>query len=186
MLAYYHGNSWNTSEISRSLGLTNKTIRHYVDILAGAFIVRLLPPWLENTGKRLIKSPKAYIRDSGILHSLLSISTQAEKESHPKIGASWEGFALEAIIQSQQAESDAYFWGTQGGAELDLLICRGGKKYGFEFKYADAPRMSRSMKIAQNDLKLEALYIVHPGNDRYPLDAQVEVLPLVEATKLPL
>jgi len=186
MLAYYHGNSWNASEISRSLGLKNKTIRHYVDILAGAFMVRLLPPWLENTGKRLIKSPKAYIRDSGILHSLLSIRTQAEKESHPKIGASWEGFALEATIQSQQAESDAYFWGTQGGAELDLLICRGGKKYGFEFKYADAPRMSRSMKIAQNDLKLEALYIVHPGNDRYPLDAQVEVLPLVEATKLRL
>ena len=184
MLAHYHGNAWNASEISRSLGLTNKTIRHYADILAGAFMVRLLPPWFENVGKRLVKSPKAYIRDSGILHALLGIRGEAERDAHPKLGASWEGFALETLIQSHQAENQSYFWGTQGGAELDLLIAKGGKKIGFEFKYADAPKITRSMRVAQEDLALDTLYIVHPGSDRFPLSDNTEALSLAAAIAL--
>lgn len=184
MLAHYHANTWNASEIGRSLGLTNKTIRHYVDILAGAFMVRLLPPWFENAGKRIVKSPKAYIRDSGILHALLGFRSEEDRNAHPKVGASWEGFALEALIQSHQAEQHAYYWGTQAGAELDLLIVKSGKKIGFEFKYADSPKLSRSMKIAQNDLQLDHLYAVHPSKDRYPLAEKAEAISLAEAIKL--
>jgi len=184
MLAHYHGNTWNASEISRSLGLTHKTIRHYADILAGAFMVRLLPPWFENVGKRLVKSPKAYLRDTGILHSLLGIRSQVERDSHPKLGSSWEGFALETIIQSHQAESQSYFWAAHSGAELDLLIIRGNKKIGFEFKYADAPKLTPSMRSAQSDLALDALYVVHPSEQTYPLSPQATVLSLEAATQL--
>lgn len=186
MLAHYHANTWNASEISRSLGLTNKTIRHYADILAGAYMVRLLPPWFENTGKRLVKSPKAYIRDSGLLHALLGLKTDAAITSHPKLGASWEGFAIETIIQTHKAQHDSYFWATQSGAELDLLIIRGGKRYGFEFKYADAPRKTKSMGIALEDLKLDILYVVHPGSDRYPIAPKIEAIPLSGTTSLSL
>jgi len=159
-------------------------MRHYVDILAGSFMVRLLPPWFESAGKRIVKSPKAYIRDTGLLHALLGLQTEAERDSHPKLGASWEGFALETLIQGHQAEHHSYFWGTQGGAELDLLIARGGRKIGFEFKYADAPKLTRSMRIAIEDLKLDALYVIHPGKDRYPLGGNTEALSLAEAINL--
>ncbi len=186
MLAHYHGNTWNASEISRSLGLTNKTIRHYADILAGAFMVRLLPPWFENVGKRLVKSPKAYLRDTGILHSLLGIRNPAERDSHPKLGSSWEGFALETIIQSYRAENQSYFWAAHSGAELDLLIVRGNKKIGFEFKYADAPKLTPSMRSAQSDLSLDALYVVHPSQETYQLGPTTTVLSLQAATKLDL
>lgn len=181
MLSHYQGSAWNASEISRSLGLSNKTIRHYVDILSGAFMVRLLPPWFENLGKRIVKSPKAYIRDTGILHALLGMQAFSDLQSHPKLGASWEGFALETIIRSNKAERNAYFWATHAGAELDLLILRKGQRYGFEFKYADAPRLTKSMAIAIEDLRLERLYVVHPTGKRYPLSDKVEALSLPEA-----
>jgi len=181
MLAHYHGNIWNASEISRSLGLTNKTIRGYADILSGAFMVRLLPPWFENVGKRIVKTPKAYIRDTGLLHALLGLRSNTDLRSHPKLGASWEGFALEEVIRSQNAERDSYFWATHAGTKLDLLILRNGKRYGFEFKYADAPRLTKSMKIAQCDLNLEALYVIYPGNKRYPLSDKIEVRSLPDA-----
>lgn len=181
MLSHYQGSAWSASEISRSLGLSNKTIRHYVDILSGAFMVRLLPPWFENLGKRIVKSPKAYIRDTGILHALLGIQAFADLQSHPKLGASWEGFALEAIIQANKADRNAYFWATHAGAELDLLILRKGQRYGFEFKYADAPKLTKSMAIAIEDLRLERLYVVNPTGKRYPLSEKVEALSLPEA-----
>jgi uncharacterized protein len=180
MLAHYHGNIWNASELARSMGTKQDTARRYLDILTGAFLTRQLTPWFENLGKRLVKSPKIYIRDSGILHSLLGLKTKLQVQSHPKLGFSWEGFALEQVIGLLGAEKDCYFYRTHGGAELDCLIVREGRKYGFEFKYDDAPRPAKSMHVAVADLGLEKLWIVHPGTQRYPLHARMDAVPLVQ------
>jgi predicted AAA+ superfamily ATPase len=150
-----------------------------VDILAGAFLVRQLPPWFENTGKRLVKAPKVYVRDSGLLHALLALRTPAEVRSHPRLGASWEGFALEHAVGLLNAERDAYFWGTHGGAELDLLIARGGAKYGFEFKFTETPSTTRSMRVAISDLRLKRLFVVYPGARRFELDDKIIALPVM-------
>jgi hypothetical protein len=131
-------------------------------LLVGAFVVRQLPPWFENAGKREVKSPKVYARDSGLLHALLNLPGRATLESHPKLGTSWEGFALEQVL-NWAGERNAYFWATHGGAELDLLVMRNGERWGFEFKCQDAPKMTRSMHIALEDLKLERLWVIHPG-----------------------
>ena len=178
MLAHLHGGSLNVAELARSVSLDQKTATRYVDILAGAFLVRRLPPWFENTGKRLVKAPKIYLRDSGLLHALLGLRTPAEVRSHPRLGASWEGFALEHTGSLLNAERDAYFWGTHGGAELDLLITRGGAKYGFEFKFTDAPATTKSMRVAMTDLHLKRLFVVHPGTRRFELDDNLIALPL--------
>ncbi|MCX6893312.1 MAG: ATP-binding protein [Verrucomicrobiota bacterium] len=178
MLAHLHGGSLNTSELGRAVSLDQKTASRYVDILAGAFLVRRLPPWFENTGKRLMKAPKIYVRDSGLLHALLGLRTPAEIRSHPRLGASWEGFALEHAVGLLSAERDAYFWGTHGGAELDLLITRGGAKYGFEFKFTDAPATTKSMRVAMTDLLLKRLFVVYPGTRRFELDDDLIALPL--------
>ncbi len=164
MLAHYHGQAWNASEIGRSLGEAHTTIRRHADVLVGALVVRELRPWFENLGKREIKSPKLYVRDSGVLHSLLGTESFDALESHPKLGASWEGFVIEQIL-SLTGIRDGYYWGTQAGAELDLLLTVKGKRVGFEVKYADAPRMTRSMRIALDDLELSPLYVVYPGRD---------------------
>ena len=164
MLAHYHGQVWNASEIGRSLGEAHTTIRRHADVLVGALVVRELRPWFENLGKREIKSPKLYVRDSGVLHSLLGTESFDALESHPKLGASWEGFVIEQIL-SLTGIRDGYYWGTQAGAELDLLLTVKGKRVGFEVKYADAPRMTRSMRIALDDLELSPLYVVYPGRD---------------------
>src|SRR5229473_2327957 len=177
MLAHYHGQVWNASEIGRSLGEAHTTIRRHADVLVGALVVRELQPWFENVGKREIKSPKLYIRDSGILHSLLGAESSDALESHPKLGASWEGFVIEQIL-SELGTRDAYYWGTQSGAELDLLLTVNGRRIGVEVKYADAPRMTRSMRIALEDLKLSHLYVVHPGSARYDLGDRVEAIGL--------
>ena len=177
MLAHYHGQVWNTSEIGRSLGEAHTTIRRHADVLVGALVVRELQPWFENVGKREIKSPKLYVRDPGILHSLLGVESFQELESHPKLGASWEGFVIEQILNLTGAR-DAYFWGTQSGAELDLLVTLNGKRVGVEVKYADAPRITRSMRIALEDLQLSHLYVVHPGSARYDLGARAEAIGL--------
>lgn len=177
MLAHYHGQVWNASELARSLGATSKTALHYRDILAGAYVIRVLPPWFENLKKRQIKSPKVYIRDSGLLHSLLGISNLEELRLHPGYGASWEGYALEQILMLSGSR-DAYFWGTQRGAELDLLLFQGGKRLGYEFKCSDGPGMTKSIHSALDDLGLDMLYIVYPGKKRYRLHKKVEVLPL--------
>jgi hypothetical protein len=175
MSAHYHAQIWNASEIGRSLGEAHTTVKRHLDILCGAFVLRQLPPWFENIGKRQVKAPKVYVRDSGLLHSLIGIQSFAALEAHPKLGASWEGFALEVILRAC-GDRDAFFWSTQGGAELDLLLFLGGRRYGFEFKYADAPRVTKSLRIAREDLQLRKAFIVHPGRQTYPLEDWVEAL----------
>ncbi len=177
MVAHYHGQVWNAAEFARSLGASEVTARRYLDILSGAYMVRILPPWFENISKRQVKSPKVYIRDSGILHGLLQLGALSDVQSHPKSGASWEGFAIEQIIRLLDTR-DAYFWATHGGAELDLMVHAGGKRYGFEFKYTDAPGASRSMQVAVHDLALAHLWIVYPGRHEYALDEKITALPL--------
>jgi len=177
MVAHYHGQVWNAAEFARALGTAQNTARRYLDILSGAYMVRVLPPWFENLKKRQVKSPKIYLRDSGLMHSLLQIPTLSDLQGHPKIGASWEGFALEQIIHAFNTR-DAYFWSTHAGAELDLMITVNGKRHGFEFKYADAPGTNRSMRIAIEDLSLKHLWIIYPGNQTYSLDSKITVIPL--------
>lgn len=183
MLAHLHGGPLNAAELGRALSLDQKTASRYVDILCAAFLLRRLPPWFENTGKRVVKAPKIYLRDSGLLHALLGLRTPVEVRSHPRFGASWEGFALEHAVSLLNAERDAYFWGTHGGAELDLLINRGGAKFGFEFKYTDTPRTTKSMRVAMADLKLKRLFVVHPGTRRFDLDDDIVALPLGDLFK---
>ena len=179
MLAHYHGQTWNSSKIARSLQVTHPTTRHYADLLTGAFLVRQLPPWFENAGKRIVKSPKVYIRDSGLFHTLLGLDSFASLESHPKLGASWEGFALENLL-SILNERYAYFWATQGGAELDLFYTKGASRLGFEFKYTSSPSVTKSMRIALEDLRLDHLYVVHPGAARFPLAEKITAIGLFE------
>lgn len=185
MTAHYHGRVWNAAELARSLDVAPNTVRHYLDILSGAFVLRVLRPWHENLKKRQVKSPKVYVRDSGLCHYLLSIPSLAALRSHPGYGASWEGFALEQVL-SLLGERDAYFWGTQRGAELDLLLLRRGKRYGFEFKCTDAPVMTRSIHVALADLRIEKLFVVYPGEKQYPLHEKVQALPLKKLPALKL
>jgi predicted AAA+ superfamily ATPase len=177
MIAHYHGQIWNASEFARSFGVSEVTIRRYLDILAGAYVVRILLPWFASIRKRQVKAPKIYVRDSGILHALLQLETLASIQSHPKLGASWEGFALEQVIGLLETR-DAYYWATHGGAELDLLVILGGKRYGFKFKYADAPSTSRSMHVAIQDLSLEHLWVIYPGDQEYSLHDKISVIPI--------
>ncbi len=177
MLAHFHGQTWNASELARSMDARPSTVNRYRDLLVGAFMVRLLPPWFENLGKRLVKSPKVYLRDSGMLHFLLGLEEMAELVVHPRYGASWEGFALEQTLLAH-GERDAYFYATQRGAELDLMLLRRGRRWGFEFKCTDAPRTTKSMHVAIQDLRLEHLWVVYPGDLRYPLTDRITALPL--------
>ena len=180
MLAHVHAGVLNASELARSISVDQKTATRYVDILVGAFLVRRLPPWFDNVGKRVVKAPKIYVRDSGLLHALLGLRNIGEILSHPRFGTSWEGFALEQVVALLGAERDAYFWATHGGAELDLLIVRGGRRYGFEFKYSDAPGTTKSMHTVLSDLKLETLWVVYPGHRSYSLEQRIHALPLRE------
>jgi hypothetical protein len=177
MLAHYHGQIWNAADPARSLGVSEPTVRRYLDFLTQTWMVRQLQPWHENLGKRQVKSPKIYFRDSGLLHALMGIADFASLLAHPKCGASWEGFALEQVIRLAQPDA-AYFWATHQGAELDLLLMRGSERVGVEFKRADAPGMTPSMRTALTDLKLDRLYVVYPGRSRYPLAERVEAVPL--------
>lgn len=179
MLAHYHANIFNASELGRSFGASDVTMRKYLDILTGTFMIRQLHPWFENIGKRQVKSPKIYFRDSGIFHCLLNIHSEEELYTHPKIGASWEGFALEEIIRFHRVQNeDCYFWSTYGEAEIDLLIYQHKGFLGFEFKYTDAPKITKSMQIVIKDLKLSHLYVIYPGNIDYPLSDQITVVGL--------
>jgi predicted AAA+ superfamily ATPase len=180
MLAHYHGQLWNASEIARSLGESHSTVKRHVELLTGALIVRQLQPFHENLGKRQVKAPKVYVRDSGLLHALLSVPSFRALEGHPKIGASWEGFAIEEIIR-RAGERNCYFWATHSGAELDLLVFNGGKRYGVEVKYSDAPGTTKSMRIAIDDLKLDRLLVVYPGDQSYSLDKNIAVVTLENA-----
>ena len=179
MSAHYHGQSLNASEIGRALGESYKTVQRHLELLEGAFMIRMLKPWFENLGKRLVRSPKLYIRDSGLLHSLLGIGSYDSLLGHPKIGASWEGFALEQVL-AKLPKTDAWFWGTQGGAELDLFVQAGGRRVGFEFKVGDAPKMTKSLSIAQTDLAIDELVVVKPTGRGYSLERKIRVLSLEE------
>jgi predicted AAA+ superfamily ATPase len=177
MLAHYHGQVWNAAEPARSLGVNESTVRRYLDLLTQAYLIRQLQPWFANLGKRQVKARKIYFRDSGLLHSLLGIGDLAALGRHPKSGASWEGFALDQVLRIARPD-EAYFWATHAGAELDLLMVKNGRRVGVEFKRADAPQMTASMRIALNDLSLDALYVVYPGARRYRLAQGVEAVPL--------
>jgi len=177
MLAHYHGQIWTASDPARSLGVSEPTVRRYLDTLTQTLMVRQLQPWHENLGKRQVKAPKIYFRDTGLLHALMGLSTLPELLVHPRCGASWEGFALEQVLRLAKPD-EAYFWATHQGAELDLLMLKGRERVGVEFKRADAPKVTLSMRIAMHDLKLDALYVVYPGEHRFSLTNGVEAVPL--------
>ena len=184
MLAHVHGQCWNASVMGRSMGLSDKTVRHYLDILTGTYMIRQLQPWHENLKKRQVKTPKIYLRDSGILHSLLNISSTGELWGHPRLGSSWEGFAIEQALTALRSR-EAYFWGTQGGAELDLMFFHGGKRYGMECKFNEAPKVSKSMHSALSDLCLTHLWVVYPGAVRYPAHDRITMVPLAQIGSIP-
>lgn len=177
MLAHYHGQTWNAAEPARSLGISESTVRRYLDYLTQTFMVRQLQPWHQNLAKRQVKAPKIYFRDTGLLHALLGIRNLPQLLAHPLSGASWEGFALEQVLRIAQPDQ-AYFWATHQGAELDLLMFKDQRRIGVEFKRGDAPRLTPSMRIALEDLRLDALYVVYPGPHRYALAPGVEAVPL--------
>lgn len=179
MLAHYHAQTWNGAELAASLALGESTVRRYLDLLTGVFMVRQLQPWFENLGKRQVKAPKIYVRDSGLLHALLGIASQRDLESHPKLGASWEGFAVEEILKAL-APDQAYFWATHQGAEIDLVLFKHGRKIGVECKRMDAPTLTPSMRIARDDLKLDRVFVAYPGQRSYALADRIDVVPLAE------
>lgn len=183
MLAHYHGQTWNAAEPARALGVSESTTRRYLDLLTDALMVRQLQPWHANLGKRQVKSPKIYVRDSGLLHQLLGIESEKALLSHPKCGASWEGFVIEQAL-SLLAHEDAYFWATHQGAEIDLILRRGERLFGIECKRTDAPRMTPSLRIATEDLGLTRIAVIYPGSRRYPLSDTVEAVPMSELADL--
>jgi predicted AAA+ superfamily ATPase len=177
MLAHYHGQIWNASELARSMGLSDKTIRSYLDILTETYMIRQLQPWHENIKKRQVKAPKIFIRDTGLLHSLLSLSDFHSLTGHPRLGASWEGFVVEQLLDMIHPAS-AYFWGTYGGGEIDLFFMKGGRRYGVEIKYSETPDITRSMRGASETLNLDHLWIVNSGQHKYPVDEKITACPL--------
>jgi len=183
MLAHLHGQTWNASELGRSMGLSDKTVRHYLDILTGTYLVRQLQPWHENLNKRQVKSPKIYLRDSGLLHSLLNIGGYHDLLGHPRLGASWEGFSLEQVVAILRP-NELYFWATHGEAELDLLFFAGGERFGVECKFNEAPKVTRSMQSALDDLALRHLWVIYPGTIRYPAHEKITMLPLADVATL--
>ena len=185
MLAHYHGQTWNGAELARAFGVSEKTVRHYLDILSATFMVRVLPPWHENLGKRTVKAPKIYLADSGMLHTLLGLENEAALMSHPKVGASWEGFAMAQVIAALGATPEqCHYWKLHTGAELDLLIQQNGERRGFEFKLTDSPRTSASMHSAMQSLRLKSLHVVHAGAHSYPMAEGIHALALADVLTL--
>ena len=177
MLAHHHGGIWKAADLARSLGVSQPTVQRYLDLLTGLFMVRRLRPWHENLKKRQVKAPKIYLRDSGLLHQLLGIRTEKELLSHPRCGASWEGYAIEEVLKLVRPD-ETYFWATHQGAELDLLLVKNGRRYGVEVKRQDAPRLTPSMRIALEDLRLDYLMVLYPGSRHYAVADRVNVVPL--------
>jgi predicted AAA+ superfamily ATPase len=182
MLAHYHGQIWNAAEPARALGVSESTTRRYLDLLTDAFMMRQLQPYYANLKKRQVKSPKIYVRDSGLLHQLLGIDSMKSLYSHPKVGASWEGFVTEQVLL-MEPHDEAFFWATHQGAEIDLILRRGDALYGIECKRADRPRVTPSIRIALDDLKLKHVFVIYPGIQRFPLESQVEAVPLQALSK---
>lgn len=177
MLAHYHGQTWNAAALGRAMGMTDKTVRSHLDVLTGTFMVRQLQPWHTSISKRQVKSPRIYLRDTGLLHCLLGLETYHDLLAHPKVGASWEGYVTEQVLQTVKP-SQAYFWATHSGAELDLLLLHRGQRLGIEIKFSEAPKITRSMHIAVQDLDLHHLWIIYPGRHAYPIDDPLSVLPV--------
>ncbi len=179
MIAHYHGQTWNASELARAFGVAHTTVQRYLDVLSQTFMVRQLPPWFENIAKRQVRSPKVYLRDTGILHLLLGIPDMRSLLAHPKVGASWEGLGIDTVLDHLGARpGEAYFWATQSGAELDLLIVRGETRIGFEFKRTSSPALTPSMRLALNDLRLQRLYVVAATEHAFDLHEHVRVVPM--------
>ena len=179
MLAHYHGQTWNAAEPARAMGVSESTTRRYLDLLTDAFMVRQLQPWHGNLRKRQVKAPKIYIRDSGVLHQLLGIHTDRDLLTHPKCGASWEGYVIEEVLAAVRPD-EAYFWATHQGAEIDLVLRKDGRMFGVECKRTDTPRLTPSTRIALADLELEAIAVVYPGTKRFSIAPAVEAIPLRE------
>jgi len=184
LLAHYHGQVWNAAEAARTLNVGETTARRYIDLLQDLFMVRLLQPWYANLGKRQVKSPKVYIRDTGLLHYLLGIRTEQDLLLHPRSGASWEGYVVEEVVKAT-APDETYFWGTHSGAELDLLLVKDGKRIGIECKRMDAPRLTPSMRAAFTDLQLTKILVIYPGLHPYPLAENIQVVPLAHLAEKP-
>ena len=185
MLAHYHGQIFNASEIGKSLAVSDHTAQRYLDLLSGTFMVRQLRPWNYNTKKRIIKRPKIYFRDTGILHALFDLPEKKDVLSHPKLGASWEGFALEETIKAiRLKEKEIFFWGVHASAEIDLVFQKNGRLYGVEVKYAQAPGFTSSMRMASEELALKHLWVIYPGREAYALNKNVTVIPLTELNKI--
>jgi hypothetical protein len=179
MIAHYHAQTWNGSELARAFGVAHTTVQRYLDVLTETFMVRQLPPWHANLAKRQVRSPKVYLRDAGLLHALLGVHSARDLEGHPKVGASWEGFALGAVLDRLDArQGEAYGWGTHAGAELDLLVVRGGTRLGFEFKRTAAPTVTPSMRVALADLRLQRLDVIHGGRETFSLGERIRAVPL--------
>ena len=183
MLAHWHGQTWNASKLGRAMSLTDKTVRSYLDLLTGTYMVRQLHPWFENVAKRQVKAPKVYFRDTGLLHALLDTRDDGVLFASPNVGASWEGFVIEQILRAVRP-SNAWFWATHGGGELDLLIFDKGRRIGFEVKFNEAPEVTRAMREVVRVLSLDHLYVVCPGRDAYPVDARISVLPVLDVANL--
>jgi predicted AAA+ superfamily ATPase len=179
MLAHYHGQTWNASELARAFGVADRTINRYLGILEATYVVRRIRPWFQNIGKRQVKAPKVYLADTGLLHALLGLGTLRDLIGHPKVGASWEGLAVDVVVRRLRAWSnEIYFWGLHTGAELDLLVVRGGRKIGFEIKRTSTPRVTPSMRSALRVLELEQLYVIHAGDASFPMGEKIRAVPL--------
>ena len=183
MLAHWHGQTWNASELGRAIAASDKTVRRYLDLLTGTYMVRQLQPWFENVAKRQVKAPKVYLRDTGLLHALLGLPDDAALLGHPRVGASWEGFAIEQILRAL-GRSDAWFWAAHRGGELDLLVIERGRRIGFEVKFNEAPRVTATMHSVAETLALDHLFVVCPTPHAYPVDAGITVLPITEVADL--
>ena len=184
MLAHWHGQTWNAAELGRAMSLSDKTVRRYLDLLTGTYMVRQLQPWFANVAKRQVKAPKVYLRDTGLLHALLDLADDATLLAHPRIGASWEGFVIEQIMRALRP-AEGWFWGAHSGGELDLLILRGGRRIGFEVKFSEAPNITKATRSLVSTLALHHLFLVCPTPAAYPVDDHMTVLPVTEVAKLP-
>jgi predicted AAA+ superfamily ATPase len=184
MLAHHHAQIWNGAELARAFGMSESSVRRYLDTLVSSFVVRTMTPWHENIGKRQVKAPRVYLADPGMLHALLDIRDARALLAHPKVGASWEGFALDVVTRTLGAEPrECFFWRTHQGAELDLLVVRGGRRLGFEFKRTDSPALTPSMRSALADLRLDSLTVVHAGRHEFSLAPRVRAVPLPELAR---
>jgi uncharacterized protein len=184
MLVHSHGQTWNASELARSMGLTDKTVRSCLDILTGTFMARQLKPWTANVGKRQVKAPKIYVRDSGLLHTLLNLPDRHSLLGHPRLGASWEGFALEQTLRILRP-AEAYFWATHSGAELDLFVPYRGRRLGIDFKFSEAPKVTKPLHTVMETLQLDYLWLLYPGAHEYRVHERITVYPLKHLGELP-